>query len=105
MAYTFHELYERLCLADESVEIVRIAEPDIHPNRNVVDVHYQILVKDKITGQHESLEETHHMRYLFAPELKALLAAADLNVVGSEEWLTGKAPGFDTWGVCFVAGG
>jgi hypothetical protein len=43
------------------------------------------------------------MRYLFKPEVAMMLKLAGLELIHGEEWLTGKVPGFDTWGVCFVA--
>jgi hypothetical protein len=42
------------------------------------------------------------MRYLFKPELEIISEGVGLNLLHSEEWLTGNTPGFDTWGVCFI---
>ena len=67
-----------------------------------MDVNYNIFATDKATGQTERIEECHRMRYLFSPELEALLGAAGLDVLAQEEWLTGKELGYDTWGACFV---
>ena len=53
----------------------------------------------------EELRETHHMRYLFRPELELLLAEAEMRVIEAAEWMTGRPAGFDTWGVCFVVRG
>ena len=92
-----------LRLADERIEVTRVAEPVMHAARNVVDVNYEILIRDKAGGGVEQVCESHAMRYLFEPEIELLLAEAGMELAASEEWLTGKAPGFDTWGVCFVA--
>ena len=94
-----------LRLEDEAIDVTRIAEPDLHINENVVDVNYEILVRDKRSGALERHEETHRMRYAFRPELDLLLDEAGLKLVHGEEWMTGRAPGADTWGVCFVAKG
>ena len=75
----------------------------MHPQENVVDVQYEIVIREKATGKQESVRENHRMRYLFKPELDLLLEGAALTPVAAEEWMTGKQPGFDTWGVCFVA--
>jgi len=43
------------------------------------------------------------MRYLFRPEVELFLQNAGMTLVAAEEWMTGRQPGYDTWGVCFVA--
>jgi SAM-dependent methyltransferase len=90
-------------LEDASVSVIRLAEPVMHPNENTVDVNYTIIIKDKKSGNADELKETHTMRYLFKPEVAMMLKLAGLELIHGEEWLTGKVPGFDTWGVCFVA--
>lgn len=90
-------------LEDEAVAVTRIAEPVLHPNENLVEVLYHIFVRDRSTGQVEELTETHRMRYLFRPEVELLLAQAGLVLVEASEWLSGREPGCDTWGVTFVA--
>ena len=89
-------------LEDDAIEITRIAEPKIHENENIVDVNYNVFIKDKATGIVEELKETHSMRYLFKPEIALLFEQIGFKLVGSVEWMTGREPGFDSWGVCFV---
>lgn len=90
-------------LDDENISAIRIAEPKLYPNDNLVDVNYHVFVTDKSNGNVKEIKETHRMRYLFKPELERMLQAEGLTLIHSEEWMTGKTPGFDTWGVCFVA--
>jgi len=90
-------------LEDEEISVIRIAEPVMHPNDNLVEVNYQVLVRDKATGAVDELKETHRMRYLFRPEIELLLAGAGMKLVAAAEWMTDSEPGFDTWGACFVA--
>lgn len=90
-------------LEDEQIEVTRIAEPVLHPNENRVDVHYQLFIRDKKSGEVAELNEVHNMRYLFSPEVEVLLESQGLHIQDSFEFMTGKAPGYDTWGVCFVA--
>ena len=92
-------------LEDESIQVVKIAEPVMHPNENLVDVNYQVLITEKSTGRVETLLETHRMRYLFIPELELFLRAAGLNILSVSEWMTGNNPDRTTWGVCFVVKG
>jgi SAM-dependent methyltransferase len=89
-------------MADDRTEVVRIAEPVLHINEDLVDVHYEILVRDLQTGRVEVLKETHRMRYLFKPEIERLLKACGVQLLDCFEWMTGRPPGCNTWGVCFV---
>jgi SAM-dependent methyltransferase len=92
-------------LEDESIQVVRIAEPVMHPNENVVDVNYQVMITEKSTGAVEQLVETHRMRYFFIPELELFLRNAGLRIITDSEWMTGNCPDLTTWGVCFVVKG
>jgi SAM-dependent methyltransferase len=90
-------------LENETYRLIRIAEPKIHANDNVVDVNYQILMQEKGSTHWNHVNETHHMRYLFKPELVLLLHLASFNLIETCEWLTKKKIGIHTWGACFVA--
>jgi SAM-dependent methyltransferase len=90
-------------LEDEEIAVTRIVEPVMHPNDNRVDLHYEVLVRDKASGEIEEVKEIHRMRYLFRPELELLLEEAGLVLVEASEWMTGRPLGFDTWGGCFIA--
>jgi len=90
-------------LADERIRLVRVAEPILHPNLNRVDVNYQIILIDQVTGAVEEVAETHAMRYLFLPEVALLLEKHGFASWTAEEWLTGREAGLDTWGVCVIA--
>ena len=89
-------------MADDRTEVLRIAEPVLHINDNLVDVKYEIFVRDRQTDRMEVLQETHRMRYLFKPEVERLFSGCGLQLVDCFEWMTGHPPGHDTWGVCFV---
>jgi SAM-dependent methyltransferase len=92
-------------LSDDDTIVDRIAEPVIHPNTNVVDVNYTVSVTDRKTGTVEELRETHHMRYLFTPEIEVALAVAGMKLIDSHAWMSDERPGFDSWGACFVGRG
>lgn len=89
-------------LEDDTIDMTRTAEPAMRSNENIVDVHYQLVIKEKIGGKMEELREIHSMRYLFVPEIETLMTKNGMTLVAREEWMTGKAPGPDTWGACFV---
>ena len=89
-------------LEDEVIAVTRLTEPRLHPNSSCVDVCFTVFVKDKASGSTEEIKEDHRMRYLFQPELEALGNSMQLKLIDAQAWLTGGAPGFDTWNVCFV---
>jgi SAM-dependent methyltransferase len=89
-------------LEDDHIKVVRIAEPIMHPNHNVVDVNYQILIQDRRKGDVEELRETHSMRYLFKPELGLLLERNQLEMLEFSEWITGEETSDRTWNVYCV---
>lgn len=92
-------------LSDESTEVNRVATPEIHVNRNIVDVNYTVEVTDINTRVSETLQETHSMRYLFTPEIELALETAGMKLVDSRSWMTDDPPGLDSWGAVFVAKG
>lgn len=84
-------------LASENVEVVRIAEPVMHPNDNVVDVNYTVHVTERASGKVITFDENHRMRYFFSPELKHWLEISGFRVKAIMEWMTEKPLSFDTW--------
>ena len=88
---------------DKAISVIRIAEPEMIANENIVKVNYQVIIKDKLTEKVNELREIHKMRYLFKPEIEDMLDKLGFAPVGFTEWMTEQAPGFDTWNVCFVA--
>ncbi|AFY36213.1 class I SAM-dependent methyltransferase [Calothrix sp. PCC 7507] len=89
-------------LEDEEILVTRIAEPVMHPNENLVDVNYQVFIKNKASGVVEDLQETHQMRYLFKPEIEFLCDTFQLLPIESYEWMTKQKASLETWSVCFV---
>lgn len=90
-------------IADDHVEVTRIAEPVMHAEDNIVDVNYHVFLRDKHTDQRTELRETHRMRYLFSPEVAQFLASAGFDIVSAREWLTGAPLSYRSWNACFVA--
>jgi SAM-dependent methyltransferase len=90
-------------LADEAISIVRLAEPVMSANDNQVQVNYQVFTNDHATGTHHTFQESHHLRYLFKPELDWLMEETGFQHVEFGEWQTGREPGYATWYVYSVA--
>jgi SAM-dependent methyltransferase len=103
-AVEFNKLKIRIKKFDnESLKIVRIAEPTIHTKKHVVDIDFTIYIHEKKTKKIQKLQEKHSMRYLFEPEIKKLCIDNKFKLINFQEWLSGKKPGKDSWGVCMIA--
>lgn len=89
-------------LEDENIQVTRIAEPVMHANDNLVDVNYEVFVRDKRTGGMEHLRETHTTRYFFAPEIRHFCGLAGLRLQSIEPFMAEGEPGFHTWNVVFL---
>lgn len=89
---------------DDNNFFVRIAEPVLYPNRNVVDVKYNVIVNEKSTGTSRTINEVHSMRYFFRPEIEEMLSETGMKLLGCLDCNTLQEPDFSTWTAYFVAG-
>ncbi|MBM4043581.1 MAG: class I SAM-dependent methyltransferase [Planctomycetes bacterium] len=89
-------------MSDAHIEVTRLAEPRLLFNDDVVEVNYHVFIRNTRTGEVRETRETHLMRYVFEPEVRLLAAATGFRVDHAEEWLHGRQPALDAWGVCFV---
>jgi SAM-dependent methyltransferase len=89
-------------MRDENIDVIRIAEPVPDVNKNIIDVRYTIIAKDLKTMQNSEIEESHPMRHFSWPELDLLASSTGFEVLKAEEYLSGKEPGDNSWGVCFI---
>lgn len=88
---------------NSELRLFRVAEPLMHPDRNVVDVQHTVWIERKSTGAITRLSEVHPMRYLFYPEVETMLAAAEMRIRHACEWMSGKPLDASTWSATFVA--
>jgi len=91
-------------IENEMLRIIRIAEPLMYPQENVVDVNYSVLIYDKKENKLIEIKETHKMRYFFDPELELICDMVGLRVLKKYEWMTSKSPDFTSWNVVWVVG-
>jgi SAM-dependent methyltransferase len=89
-------------MANERLKVVRLAEPDVIANQNLVQVKYQIFARVSGTENYQAFEETHSMRYFFAPEILLLAEKFGMSLISSQEWLTQAELSDRTWGACFL---
>ena len=90
---------------NELFRILRLAEPEMLPNENLVKVRYELWCEEKATGRRSEIREVHSMRYLFKPEVEDMLLETGFGPSSCVEWMTEASPGFDSWSVCFIQTG
>ena len=84
------------------MEIIRIAEPKTLVNKNVIEVNFNILVKNHENQIINELNEIHPMRHFTIPEIELLAKLTGFEVICAQSFLDGGEPSEHTWGVCFV---
>lgn len=89
-------------LENSEIEIIRIAQSEMVTAQNVVNVNFEVIIKNKQNSQTQTLNELHPMRHFSIPEIALLAKTANFKLVHSEEFLTEKNPSENTWGVCFI---
>jgi SAM-dependent methyltransferase len=89
-------------IENELFEITRHADPRVDYQKNIVEVNYEMIIKNKEDDEYELLKEVHMMRHFSTPEIELFANLSGLKVIGSEEFLTAKEPSSDTWGVCYI---
>ena len=89
-------------MENDKIHITRICEPEMLPNENGVIINYKIFIEDKFTGKISRIQESHHMRYLFTPEVQNLFETVGMRLVASGEWMTDKELSLDTFGVYYI---
>jgi len=87
---------------NDQIAVSRLAQPMMNWDENTVSVHYQVKVTELASNTVTSFEEHHLMRHFSMPEILLFAELTGFNLISCEEWLTGKTPGPDTWGVAFL---
>ena len=82
---------------NENMKIHRKTTPISLPEKNCVDVIFDIEISNKETDESFEISETHRMRYLFPEELQTAGKNAGLQMAKSYKWLTTKTPEHSDW--------
>ncbi len=90
-------------LKGEKHQITRIAEPVMRANEDIVDVNYDVFIRDTHDGTVKEIQEVHTMRYYFLPEVRLMLETCGFQLEKCCEFMTEKELGEGTWGSLFVA--
>ncbi len=89
-------------LENENIQVTRVANPMTHPMKNIVDVEYDIFIKNKKTKSINEFEETHKMRYFFDNELELMCKKTGFKVLKKYKWLSREKPSLQSWNVVWV---
>lgn len=88
-------------MESDNLLVTRSSRPEWDKQRNLVDVHFDIRVQNKASGDVLSeFSEVHPMRYFSLPELDVIAECTGFDRVVAEEFQTSAAPTDETWGVC-----
>ena len=90
-------------IEDNENQLIRIARPVMHDKENVVDVNSEVLIMNKKTGQVQTINEVHKMRYYFRPELELLLRDAGFQLLDNIDCRTLGETDYDSWTSYFIA--
>lgn len=88
---------------DKDNRIVRFAQPTMDPNKNLVDVNYDVYVFNKSNGSVSEIRETHKMRYFFMPEIEFFLCNAGFKLLACLDCNNMQEPDFQSWTTYFIA--
>jgi SAM-dependent methyltransferase len=89
-------------IRQDNLHIRRVAVPTVNYSENTVEVNYEMTIHHIAENKTETLKETHTLRHFSSPEMKLFAELAGFKLLHAEEFLTKKAPGADTWGVCYI---
>ena len=74
-------------LRDAETRVRRLADPVLHEDRHVVDVHYTISISGAAGDPAPELKECHSMRYWWVEELEELSRKTGFRTVASGGWM------------------
>ena len=89
-------------LVNEKIKITRFAEPTVYSDKNLVDVHYDVLIEDVNSKEIIEKKETHKMRYFFDAELDTICKQVGFLIKQKYEWMSEKNPDSNSWNVVWV---
>ena len=84
---------------NERMEVTRIGETKMYIDKNIAEVNYEIVVKDKSNGKYLTVKEKHPMRYFSMPEIALIAEQTGFKLIGFEEFLTSGRPTLESWNI------
>jgi SAM-dependent methyltransferase len=90
-------------VADDAISVARKTVPVMLVNENCVDVCFEVTVTALADAQVQTFSERHRMRYLFLPEIRQSLDAANFDLISAQTWMTRQPLDDRSWYGCAVA--
>ena len=87
---------------NDQVEIVRLAETQMLVNKNMAEVNYEIIIKNKSNGRYNTLKEQHPMRYFSIPEIEMLAVQTGFTCVLAREFMGTGEPTINSWNILML---
>lgn len=85
-------------MENKEFKVSRLATPTHDENKQTVNIHFDINIKQKESSEERIIAEDHLMRYFFRPQLEKVLSKYSFDILEHAEFLTDNAPTEDTWG-------
>lgn len=92
-------------LENDLIKVTRVAEPILHPQQNLVDVHYDVFIQNRSNEEIIEKKELHKMRYFFDTELDLICEHVGFEVLDKFKWMNSDSPSLDSWNVVWVLKG
>ena len=90
-------------ISNKELDVIRFAEPQMRLNDNIVEVNYDIIVKEKPKNTITEMNEKHTMRYLFLPEIKYYLENNQFEFINAYQWMSLDQNISNAWYVVVIA--
>lgn len=87
---------------NEKLKIKRISTPEFLPEKNTVNVFFDIEITDVSENKTVNIQEKHPMRYWFKEEIELALSQTGFKLLINEEWLSKKPLSNTGWNACYV---
>jgi SAM-dependent methyltransferase len=87
---------------NKDVEITRLSEPQINNINSIVNVNFEIFIKNKKNLKITKLTENHSMRHFTINELKLFATHAGFQMINFEEYMTSNLLSLNSWGACIT---
>ena len=89
-------------LENDKISLVRIADGQLNPKNNSINVGYDIFITNKENSVVEHIQETHLLRCYFEDELDNLLGGYGFERLASQVWFGVDKPSLSSWSTLHV---
>lgn len=82
---------------NDKLVVFRKSTPEIFQEKHLINVNFEVSIKDKVSGTENKIQETHSMRYWFPEEISVLAKQAGFVVVAEHEFMTSEPISNENW--------